>query len=76
MYTRIPWVFHHDLQQIQPRLDHAREDGWTWSSSDTGGFSVKAAYTWLYDQQYDMNATFDGRWIWKLKVPEKLRVFV
>ncbi|KAL6555157.1 hypothetical protein OROGR_006415 [Orobanche gracilis] len=51
------------------------EDGWSWSTNNTGTYKVSAAYQWLRNQQFAADEG-DWGWIWKIQASEKIRFFI
>ncbi|XP_057449118.1 uncharacterized protein LOC130740498 [Lotus japonicus] len=76
VYTLIPPEFVQQLHNIEPRISHSRRDVWIWDKGETGCYSVKEAYQWLHRLKYPLAVAGDWRWVWSLKVPERVRFFV
>lgn len=64
------------FSSIPARVIPDREDLWCWNYSEEGRYSVRDGYLWLREKGVTMDGGFDGSWIWKLDVPEKVRMFV
>ncbi|XP_028070017.1 uncharacterized protein LOC114272492 [Camellia sinensis] len=62
-----------DILQLQPSQTNDGEDTPRWIKSSDGEFSTASAYDLIVDQQNHMG---DWGWIWKLKVPLKLKSFL
>lgn len=50
-------------------------DVWIWERNDMGCYTVRDAYLWLQNPNQPSMATIDWRWVWQLKVPEKMSFF-
>lgn len=77
LYTMLPDDAKESLLGIEPRLVDTREDGWGWEASNTGKYTVNEAFNKLNSQDKgERSASRSWRWVWRLRVPEKVRVFV
>ncbi|CAL0314033.1 unnamed protein product [Lupinus luteus] len=76
VYTVIPQNFRDKLSFIPPSLSLNNSDRWMWWNSDKGLYTVKEAYKWLNNIDTDVRDNQEWSWIWKLKVPQKVRLFV
>lgn len=61
---------------VTPKLSSNEEDVWVWDHSNTGSYTVSEGYNWLRDLQLEQHPQEDWKWVWKLAVPEKVRLFV
>lgn len=65
------------IQQIHLPLFVELGDNPHWIGSSSGGFSVGAAYTLIANQAFTQeNGLVNWHWIWKLKIPQKLKGFI
>lgn len=76
LYTPVPAAILEHLQHIEPVIVQNRRDMWVWDSNDMGRFTVKDAYTWLQERNQTPTSLLDWRWVWRLKVPERIRIFI
>lgn len=72
-------ILPNDLVQIvrgTPIPSHSTEDTICWGLTSSGDFSTKSA-TWLaHGFSKDLSPAWDCKWVWKINVPPKLRVFL
>ncbi|XP_057442557.1 uncharacterized protein LOC130734228 [Lotus japonicus] len=73
--TMLPEDVENSFTKIVPQLAPDRPDMWTWNCSDAGIYSVREGYQWLQEQKLIQVAGERWNWIWKLKIPEKVRIF-
>lgn len=57
------------------QVSDTTQDAWIWDGSNNGTYSVSDGYAWLQNQNVHEDPV-DWTWIWKLRIPEKIRVFV
>src|ERR1044072_8595275 len=77
LYTNLPGEILHNLQKVKPVLDsNGGGDKWIWSSSNTGKYTVKDAYSWSMAPSQQGNIDEQWNWVWKTKIPEKLKMFM
>lgn len=76
VYTPLPPQVLARLQGITPQVVQNRVDSWVWEPGRTGKYTVKEAYAWLNASQRDRSGSRNYSWVWKLGVPEKIRLFV
>ncbi|XP_057442323.1 uncharacterized protein LOC130734042 [Lotus japonicus] len=76
LYTMIPLSVQQKLTDLQPTVCVARSDGWVWNVGNKGQYTVRDGYAWLNGCAHDQQGDRKIDWVWKLKVPEKVRVFV
>jgi len=50
------------------------KDEWCWSLTRNGMFSTKSA-TWMC-HDLDRTSTWEGKWIWKINLPPKIKIFL
>lgn len=75
LYTELPIEDKEQLILIEP-TPKAQCDAWTWKENSTGCYTVRDAYGWLNARGRVVAGNTGWSWIWKLKVPEKIRLFV
>ncbi|KAL7200926.1 hypothetical protein ACSBR1_032779 [Camellia fascicularis] len=73
MHTLLPLPLVAKILKIQPPRTTNVEDNPRWVKSPDGEFSTSSAYELIIDHQSQEG---DWSWIWKLKVPQKLKSFV
>src|ERR1044072_2832835 len=79
LYTPAPGHLLEQLQRITPILEANHKDQWSWTPNSTGWYSVKTAYQWLFEQRQEQGQgqiQLEINWLWKLKVTEKIRLFL
>lgn len=64
------------LRLINPSLIQNLQDAWIWGSSDSGVYSAKEGYVWLRNRHRHDDLHEDWRWLWRMKIPERLRIFL
>lgn len=76
LYTPLPESVLQSLLAIPPILCPTRRDAWIGKVGNSGTYSVRDAYAWLNDAHHDQLENRKIGWVWKLQVPEKVRMFV
>ncbi|XP_057452178.1 uncharacterized protein LOC130743996 [Lotus japonicus] len=76
LYTPLPDSVSQSLLAIPHILCPTHRDAWIWKVGNTGIYSVTDAYAWLNDAHHDQLEDRKIGCVWKLQVPEKVRMFV
>ncbi|XP_057453395.1 uncharacterized protein LOC130745238 [Lotus japonicus] len=76
LYTVLPHDVASQLQRMKPQLVPNHQDLWVWESSDSGCYTVKDGYTWLANRLQQDVTLEDWRWLLRLKIPERIRIFI
>lgn len=76
LYTVLPHDVASQLQRMKPQLVPNHQDLWVWESSDSGCYTVKDGYTWLANRLQQGFTLEDWRWLLRLKIPERIRIFI
>ncbi|XP_057420539.1 uncharacterized protein LOC130714634 [Lotus japonicus] len=78
LYTILPPLVQQKMLAVAPVIDIRLHDHWIWKFDSQGIYSAAGAYSWLINANAQMSLTGldTWRWIWKIKVPEKIRVFI
>lgn len=64
------------FNKVLPKCIQDEEDRWCWDPGNTYYYSSKEGYTWLRDTNQPSIPAADWGWIWNIKVPEKVKVFL
>ncbi|XP_057451810.1 uncharacterized protein LOC130743585 [Lotus japonicus] len=64
------------FNKVLPKCIQDEEDRWCWDPGNPDYYSSKEGYTWLRDTNQPSIPAADWGWIWKIKVPEKVKVFL
>lgn len=76
LYTTVPPLFHEILRTIKPVLDSRLHDVWVWQSCATSAYTAASGYKWLHKLVHGPLLVSDWGRVWKLRVSEKLKVFI
>lgn len=76
IFTNLPEEVRNYFTTVTSHLDPNSPDVWYWDNSSSGVYTVSDGYAWLYKYHRGEEVVEDWKWIWKLPVPEKVRVFV
>lgn len=75
LYTQLPQDIKEEIHNFGPLVCHPQlEDMWCWRDSCNRGYSVKLGYIFLIKRAAIEDSGW--LWVWKLKVPEKVRLLV
>ncbi|XP_057452893.1 uncharacterized protein LOC130744751 [Lotus japonicus] len=75
-FTVIPDQVRMWFDNVSPKLSSNEDDIWVWDPGSNGQYTVKEGYTWVRDLQVTQPPQEDWTWVWRLAVPEKIRLFV
>lgn len=74
--TVLPDETRNKFAYVLPRLALNSVDNWTWDNTDQWIYSVRDGYSWLRKQRQHVVPDSSWNWVWKLQVPEKVRMFL
>lgn len=69
-----PAIRSHILSRRRIWIHENLDDRWRWKGADSGCYTTKSGYDWLINSN-DMD-TSRWAWIWRMKVQEKIKVFI
>jgi len=72
-------IMSENINNIHLKFNGSLEDTFIWSSNKNGTYTTKSEYSWLLsciDPVTHSNSNLFWSWIWKLKLPEKIKFFI
>ena len=51
-------------------------DWWVWIAWANGNYTSTSRYVWLLEHRHHWDSSRDWHWVWRLKVPEKIKILV
>jgi hypothetical protein len=76
LMTNLPNDIRNLVTVVPIPLHRWSDDSIIWLSSITRIYNPKSAYLWLLKSYVTLNSDRHWFWIWKLKIPEKVRLMI
>ncbi|KAL4275708.1 hypothetical protein AHAS_Ahas20G0134200 [Arachis hypogaea] len=73
IYSFIPMDLREDILSLVHISASSRDLGWSWEHTL---YSAKQGYLWLIQNKLNWDRNINWLWLWKARVPEKLRLLV
>lgn len=64
------------FDKVLPQVLPNEEDIWCWDHGGSGSYTVRDGYAWLRDRNQPPMLNKEWNWLWKIPVPEKIRIFL
>lgn len=76
LHSMFPSALRDSLSSVAVCINDDVPDLFTWQYNLHGIYSVKDGYQWLRRNAVGSFSSDDWNWIWRLEIPEKVRLFV
>ena len=74
--TMLPSQVLNDIQSVPFFLHEDIPDMMIWKQETSGQYSAKSGYEWLCSLNHQSPSDKSWMWVWRLKVPDKIKVFI
>jgi hypothetical protein len=75
LYSQIPDYIVHGIKEVEFILNNAIPDCFIRKENMDGIYTASSGYKWLLDKR-NPESNISWRWIWKLKAPENIKLFI
>ena len=74
----VTWLFNETKEQISsiPFSQSNINDGWVWRARADGNYTLASGCAWFLEHRRQWDNSRDWRWVWRLKVLEKIKILV